>query len=381
MTRASLEARGYGRYTAPKLAHASSSVHMLEEAANSVHSLAPPLSQRYEKMGEPIHPLDDSEHEHDNNDEPEDTPTRSRAAPPAVKLDSSRIDTVDGGLRHTTSGRSLKKKAKRRNLSDDIDPAELRAALDANGSTQTLIRHPVGDAVHDCAAGPSKLENVNSRRAIGDVHGAASTFEVDVHAPTVNRFTLNKQVPESRIAPETTSSLAGGLTPGITNQDSVRELLGAASSKHSAYAESSTDEDNSAGHTVSKRPLDSSPTPRRVTLADLDAIPFSVPATDTLPLAARLADLGNMTQEQQITLFASLSDAERSEAANFFATSFTADTNRLMAVRAARRKLALRFENDVRMRNKVVETKKADVQAELQSLNAGGAALLGARLR
>ena len=126
-------------------------------------------------------------------------------------------------------------------------------------------------------------------------------------------------------------------------------------------------------------------------MADLDDIPFTVDprrpareiavdATGTpMILAARLTNLIKMRPEDQRQLFQSLTDAEREETADWFLEKFQSDVQRLMDVRLERRKVALRYEWEVKRREKSVQTKIQDVGDELAVLRKGGGALIAGK--
>jgi len=69
------------------------------------------------------------------------------------------------------------------------------------------------------------------------------------------------------------------------------------------------------------------------------------------------------------------------ETAAWFLERFRDDMQALMRARAERRKVALRFEMLVKMRDRKVVLKTADVQAELDALKKGGGELIAGRVR
>jgi hypothetical protein len=127
---------------------------------------------------------------------------------------------------------------------------------------------------------------------------------------------------------------------------------------------------------------------QKKTIADLDCIPFSTdPRTPRTPpavnangtllrLSDKLMNLTKMRPEDQVTLFKSLNDDERELTATWFLETFQADTKKLITVRAERRKIALKYETEVKKREKQVQTKKQDVENVLQVLRNGGAELV-----
>jgi hypothetical protein len=186
------------------------------------------------------------------------------------------------------------------------------------------------------------------------------------------------------------------------------------SSKVSSYHDSSSEEDQPADDEPSTKPPSiTSTTPssgikrphesmeldydvealKTKTFTDLDSIPFSMdPALpppqavldsngNTMSLGAKLTNLSKMRPDDQKQLFRTQTDAEREETATWFLDKFRDDMQKLLRARAERRKVALRFEMLVKMRERKVTVKKADVQAELDALKKGGGELIAGRIR
>ncbi|KAK5056078.1 hypothetical protein LTR84_012629 [Exophiala bonariae] len=186
------------------------------------------------------------------------------------------------------------------------------------------------------------------------------------------------------------------------------------SSKVSSYHESSSEEDQAADDEPStnppsvtstlpasgtKRPHDAididydAETLKTKTLAELDGIPFTLdpslptpqPALDSngnaMSLSAKLTNLTKMRAEDQTQLFRVQTDAEREETAMWFLDKFRDDMQKLLRARVERRKVALRYEMLVKMRERKVTVKKADVQSELDALKKGGGELIAGRAR
>lgn len=176
------------------------------------------------------------------------------------------------------------------------------------------------------------------------------------------------------------------------------------SSKVSSLHESSSEEEVSTQPEAAnspqlgeKRPhstqeLDfDSPDLQSKSIADLDEVPFSLDprlpptklALDSngtpLNLSAKLTNLTKMRLDDQTALFRSLTDTEREDTADWFLEKFRADMAKLMAVRTERRKVALKFEMDVKMRERRVHTKREDVEQQLVGLKKGGAELVKAQ--
>jgi hypothetical protein len=173
------------------------------------------------------------------------------------------------------------------------------------------------------------------------------------------------------------------------------------SSKVSSYHESSSEEEQPLPPPVSESPRPGTKRPRSApdldfdpeelrnkTMAELDSIPFPMdprlpnasPAVDSngqpLTLPAKLGNLTKMRPEDQATLFKSLADTEREQAAEWFLEKFRDEIVKLMEVRVARRKVALKFEMEVKRRERQVQVKKGDVEAELAGLKKGGTELV-----
>ncbi|KAJ9606891.1 hypothetical protein H2200_008901 [Cladophialophora chaetospira] len=124
------------------------------------------------------------------------------------------------------------------------------------------------------------------------------------------------------------------------------------------------------------------------TIAELDAIAFPIdprlpinsPVLDsngqTLVLSTKLANLTKMRPEDQATLFRTLDDTEREQTAAWFLDKFRTDMQKLIAVRVERRKIALKYEMEVKKRERQVQVKKGDVEEELVGLKKGGSELV-----
>ncbi|EXJ58160.1 hypothetical protein A1O7_05585 [Cladophialophora yegresii CBS 114405] len=175
------------------------------------------------------------------------------------------------------------------------------------------------------------------------------------------------------------------------------------SSKVSSYHESSSEEDQP----VPQPPVSESPRPgtkrppppardldfdpeelSNKTIAELDSIPFPTdprlpnpsPVMDSngqpLTLPAKLTNLTKMRPEDQATLFKSLGDTEREQTAEWFLEKIREDIVDLMDIRVQRRKVALKFEMEVKKREQQVRVKKGDVEEELAGLKKGGTELV-----
>ena len=86
-----------------------------------------------------------------------------------------------------------------------------------------------------------------------------------------------------------------------------------------------------------------------------------------------------MRSEDQRQLFRTQTDIEREQTAEWFLEKFKTDTRELMRLRLERRKVALRFEMEVKMRERKVKLKTSDVEADLEGLKKGGGELIAGR--
>lgn len=237
------------------------------------------------------------------------------------------------------------------------------------------------------------------RKPVGDV--ALSINTELPHQQYVNRFKLYKTLENNsptKLAETTKPSRHDGPQPGAPKVHPPPF-----SSKVSSYHESSSEEDqippaggpDSLGNSKRIDPdhdLDFDLEELKTkAIADLDATPFtSDPSVPPIPpaldmngnpvtLTAKLTNLTKIGHEDQRQLFRSLTDAERAQAATWFLEKFQAEVQKLTAIRIERRKIALRFELEVRKREKRIETKKADVDQELAGLKKGGGELIGGK--
>ncbi|KAH0836999.1 hypothetical protein AYO21_08808 [Fonsecaea monophora] len=214
----------------------------------------------------------------------------------------------------------------------------------------------------------------------------------------INRFNVYKSLEK-----EPEMVLPDNLRPTIQMPQPHASLVHppAFSSKMSSLHESSSDEEQFPAATEPDSPrltskrhraeldLDFDPEVLQTkSMADLDAIPFTQdprwtapePALDAngtpLTLSTKLTNLTKMRPEDQRNLFKSLTDADREQTAEWFVEKFKADVQRLMTVRLERRKIALKFELEVKKREKQVEVKRGDVDQELAGLKKGGGELI-----
>ncbi|EXJ68945.1 uncharacterized protein A1O5_07877 [Cladophialophora psammophila CBS 110553] len=236
----------------------------------------------------------------------------------------------------------------------------------------------------------------NHRKSPSDATSAV-VVEPSSRQP-VNRFNVYKSLEaDAETGPQ------DHLHPTIQQPQSHASLVHppAFSSKMSSLHESSSDEEQPQAIHASNSPrlaskrhfpdldLDFDPEVLKTkTMADLDAIPFtadprsgaSEPALDAngtpMSLSAKLTNLTKMRLEDQRYLFKSLTDTEREQTAEWFVEKVKANMQKLMAVRLERRKIALKFEWEVKKRERQVEVKRGDVDQELAELKKGGGELI-----
>ncbi|KEF59754.1 uncharacterized protein A1O9_04602 [Exophiala aquamarina CBS 119918] len=231
----------------------------------------------------------------------------------------------------------------------------------------------------------------------------------------VNRFKIRQSLdsPAQADQPKASNTTAMTATTIVEPQSRHNPPF---SSKVSSYHDSSSEEDQPAGGEPSTKPpsINSSTINlpsgtkrphsfleldydlealKTKTFADLDSIPFNqdpaLPSPQAvldsngnpMSLAAKLTNLSKMRPEDQTQLFRTHTDTEREETATWFLDKFRDDMRMLMRARVERRKVALRFEMLVKMRDRKLALKKADVQAELDALKKGGGELIAGRVR
>ena len=98
-----------------------------------------------------------------------------------------------------------------------------------------------------------------------------------------------------------------------------------------------------------------------------------------MPLTTRLTNLTKVQPADQASLFHSLDDDENEEVGQWFVQKFQSDLKKLMDIRIERRKLALKYEMEVKKRETTVKAKAADVEEELADLRTGGGKLIKGR--
>ena len=98
-----------------------------------------------------------------------------------------------------------------------------------------------------------------------------------------------------------------------------------------------------------------------------------------ITLEQKLEKLGNMNSEGQKALFLSLSDTEGEDVGHWFMETLADDLKSMMQKRLERRQVSLKYELEVKKRQKAVETKFTDIEHELKELKQGGGDLLQGR--
>jgi hypothetical protein len=222
--------------------------------------------------------------------------------------------------------------------------------------------------------------------------------KLPLHQITTNRF----QVPKGHEKPTT---IAARQSPGPTLHAPQPYQPHTASSKISSYQESLSEEET---HTTQHPSAPTTPDPTKKfearesldfeleilqnkSFTDLDAIPFTtdptlpapeptLDATGTpIPFSTKLTNLNKMRHEDQTQFFRAQTDSEREETAAWFLEKFHSDMHKLMRARVERRKVALRFELEVKKRERAVRARKEDIDDELAGLKKGGGELIAGR--
>lgn len=125
--------------------------------------------------------------------------------------------------------------------------------------------------------------------------------------------------------------------------------------------------------------------------SELDRLPFLTdprrpvlqPTVESMgapmSLSDRLRNLTKLQPKDQEMLFCSLSDEENEQVGEWFVQKFQEDLKRLMATRLERRKVALKYEMEVKKCESTIQAKSRVVEAELSELKAGGGKLMEGR--
>jgi hypothetical protein len=99
-----------------------------------------------------------------------------------------------------------------------------------------------------------------------------------------------------------------------------------------------------------------------------------------LTLHRKLSNLPRMKEEDVRAMFLSQKDQEWEDTGAWFMGRFEAQTRRLMEIRQERRKIALKFEMEVKRRQATVAAKTSDIEQDLRYLKAGGKDLMEKRV-
>jgi hypothetical protein len=112
-------------------------------------------------------------------------------------------------------------------------------------------------------------------------------------------------------------------------------------------------------------------------------VPLPPPAVDPhgnpMTLIQKLNNLRKMHETDQRSLFRWQTDEEWEKTGSWFIQTLGEDLRKLMDVRMERRKIALKFEMEVKKRQKAIEVKSTDLQQELDDLRKGGSDLIRGR--
>lgn len=92
-----------------------------------------------------------------------------------------------------------------------------------------------------------------------------------------------------------------------------------------------------------------------------------------------LENLSKMSGDTQRETFRTLTDEQWAKTGQWFVDKFQADLKRLMEIRLERRKIAMKYEDMIRRRQRLVEYHEADVKRELHELQTGGKQLVDGR--
>lgn len=103
------------------------------------------------------------------------------------------------------------------------------------------------------------------------------------------------------------------------------------------------------------------------------------PQGNTMTFLQRLNNLKKMSEEEQKIMFRNQGDNEWAQMGSWFIDRFQEDLKKLMDVRLERRKISMRFEDEIRRRQKDIEWHSASVERELKELKHGGGELIRGR--
>ena len=166
-------------------------------------------------------------------------------------------------------------------------------------------------------------------------------------------------------------------------------------SKSSSYVEGSEDETPPLQPAAKKARIEldyDSQVLKTMSYADLDKQPFeknpraanTTTSVDerglSVTLNRQLGNLSRMKEGDVRAMFVSQKDQEWEDTGAWFMSQFGTQIKRLMEIRQERRKIALKFEMEVKRRQAAVVAKTGDVEQELHYLKTGGKDLMEKRV-
>jgi len=265
------------------------------------------------------------------------------------------------------------------------------------------------DQEEDQIPTPSRSKTIPPTRTEGDVRGARNLDHLDANrkpasprfqprATTSDQakvvaFERNLKQPVTRARQQVSPLLDTRRLPVQTKVTSKSTSMSSISSEEAQpLANQPTPPVQLQNQKRSRDSLEyDSPILKSMTFAQLSAVPFTtdphVPPPDPvldshgnlMTLPAKLSNLPKMSLDAQRSLFRSQTDAEWEETGTWFMDKIAEDMKKLIDVRMERRKTALKYEMEVKRRQKMVEVKSEDVQGELEELKKGGGVLIGGR--
>jgi hypothetical protein len=278
-------------------------------------------------------------------------------------------------------------------------PSRTRMGPEGHHASQEFIKHESQQIAPDDQASPPFPHQT---RPLGEI-----PVNINGEIPHQQQHKSRFQVLQKQFTIDNSADLPEPNAPADLAQHPQQQNIQPPpfSSKVSSYHESSSEEDHAQSTAAPTSPARRSKRPREEaldfdaetlpgkTMKDIDDLPFTTdpsaglrqaePALDMngtpISLATKLTNLTKMREEDQKLLFRSLTDADREQTASWFLEKFQADVWKLMDVRLERRKIALKYELEVKKRYERVETKKKDVDEELAGLRKGGGELIAGK--
>ena len=111
-------------------------------------------------------------------------------------------------------------------------------------------------------------------------------------------------------------------------------------------------------------------------LSASESLPNSIIKTDAETFDDKLSSLHTMSDDAAASLFSSSTTSQTEQTAYWFLTQFNTHTKRLMNIRLEKRKVSLKFENEVRKRHAAVKAESDRQEELLKTLGSGGRDLL-----